>query len=87
MAVSGVFAAMLHQADPPSAHLDRFVLEQRPPRAAWPVDASPDLVYELHDFVKRQSAPCRYPRQVDFVENLTRAETGKLRQMAETCAS
>ncbi|MNN68435.1 Benzoate--CoA ligase [compost metagenome] len=42
----------------------------------------------LQDYVKRQIAPYKYPRRIEFVPALPRTETGKLqrfrlRQMAE----
>jgi 2-aminobenzoate-CoA ligase len=52
-----------------------------------PEDATPATVRELQDFVKREIAPYKYPRAVEFVASLPRTETGKLqrfklRQMA-----
>jgi 2-aminobenzoate-CoA ligase len=40
----------------------------------------PDLVKELQDFVKREIAPYKYPRQVEFVSELPRTATGKLQR-------
>jgi 2-aminobenzoate-CoA ligase len=50
-------------------------------------EASASLATELQDFVKREIAPYKYPRAIEFVANLPRTETGKLqrfrlRQMA-----
>jgi len=49
--------------------------------------ASPDLVTQLQDHVKTTLAPYKYPRDIEFVSQLPRTETGKLqrfrlRQMA-----
>ena len=44
------------------------------------VSASPALVKELQDFVKREIAPYKYPRAIEFVERLPRTETGKLQR-------
>jgi 2-aminobenzoate-CoA ligase len=41
---------------------------------------SPDLVAELQDHVKRELAPYKYPRAIDFVERLPRTETGKIQR-------
>ena len=54
-------------------------------------DASDDTVKELQDFVKAQIAPFKYPRAVEFVDDLPRTETGKvqrfrLRQQEEEAA-
>ena len=45
-----------------------------------PAVPSPDLVGELQDFVKRELAPYKYPRAVEFVERLPRTETGKIQR-------
>ena len=38
------------------------------------------LVGELQDFVKRELAPYKYPRAIEFVERLPRTETGKIQR-------
>lgn len=45
-------------------------------------DAAPcdELVKELQDFVKREIAPYKYPRRIQFVEQLPRTATGKLQR-------
>jgi 2-aminobenzoate-CoA ligase len=43
-------------------------------------DASDDLAVELQDHVKAILAPYKYPRAVEFVEELPRTETGKIRR-------
>jgi 2-aminobenzoate-CoA ligase len=40
----------------------------------------PELVKELQDFVKREIAPYKYPRAIEFVDALPRTETGKLQR-------
>ena len=47
------------------------------------------LIATLQDYVKQEAAPYKYPREIEFVEQLPRTETGKLqrfvlRKMAET---
>ena len=39
------------------------------------------LAPELQEFVKKELAPYKYPRQVEFVEKLPRTETGKIRRV------
>jgi 2-aminobenzoate-CoA ligase len=34
----------------------------------------------LQEFVKAQIAPYKYPREVEFVDNLPRTETGKVQR-------
>ena len=40
------------------------------------------LATELQDHVKREIAPYKYPRAVEFVAQLPKTETGKLRRFA-----
>ncbi len=42
--------------------------------------AGEPLVRELQDWVKRQIAPYKYPRAVEFVDALPRTETGKVQR-------
>jgi 2-aminobenzoate-CoA ligase len=48
----------------------------------------PQLAKELQDFVKREIAPYKYPRRVEFVDALPRTATGKLQRyrLRETSA-
>jgi 2-aminobenzoate-CoA ligase len=41
-------------------------------------DGSDALVVELQDFVKARIAPYKYPRAIEFIDELPRTETGKL---------
>ncbi|HEX2191161.1 MAG TPA: benzoate-CoA ligase family protein [Longimicrobiaceae bacterium] len=43
-------------------------------------EAGPEMAKELQDFVKREIAPYKYPRQVEFVDALPRTQTGKLQR-------
>ena len=47
---------------------------------------SPELVIELQEHVKRETAPYKYPRIVDFVEELPKTPSGKIKR-AELRAS
>jgi 2-aminobenzoate-CoA ligase len=42
---------------------------------------SPALVTALQDHVKRELAPFKYPREIDFIPSLPRTETGKIRRV------
>jgi 2-aminobenzoate-CoA ligase len=42
--------------------------------------AGPDLVKTLQEHVKREIAPYKYPRAVEFVPSLPRTQTGKLQR-------
>ena len=43
--------------------------------------AGPELVKELQDHVKRVTAPYKYPRVIEFVEELPKTISGKIRRM------
>lgn len=43
--------------------------------------AGPDLVKEIQDFVKRMTAPYKYPRVVEFVDELPKTISGKIRRV------
>jgi 2-aminobenzoate-CoA ligase len=45
------------------------------------VAPSPALISELQDHVKRELAPYKYPRAIEFVPSLPRTETGKIRRV------
>jgi 2-aminobenzoate-CoA ligase len=61
--------------DPERGHIVKAFIVLRDPSAA-----GPDMVGELQDFVKREIAPYKYPRAIEFVEQLPRTETGKLQR-------
>jgi 2-aminobenzoate-CoA ligase len=44
------------------------------------VTAAPELARTLQDFVKTQIAPYKYPREIEFVDELPRTTTGKLQR-------
>jgi 2-aminobenzoate-CoA ligase len=41
---------------------------------------SETLIRELQDFVKQNIAPYKYPRQIEFINNLPKTETGKIQR-------
>lgn len=42
--------------------------------------ATPELAKEIQDFVKRETAPYKYPRRIAFVADLPRTTTGKIQR-------
>lgn len=42
---------------------------------------NPDLIKELQDHVKRLTAPYKYPRQIEFIEELPKTTSGKIRRV------
>jgi acetyl-CoA synthetase len=43
-------------------------------------DGSPELAKELQDFVKQNTAPYKYPREIHFVDELPKTVSGKIRR-------
>jgi len=41
---------------------------------------SPELARELQDFVKKNTAPYKYPRWIEFIETLPKTATGKIKR-------
>ena len=46
------------------------------------VEASDELIKELQEFVKHETAPYKYPRIIEFVEQLPKTINGKIRRAA-----
>ena len=44
-------------------------------------EPSPELARELQDFVKQQTAPYKYPREIHFVDELPKTVSGKIRRV------
>ncbi len=43
--------------------------------------ADPNLIKELQDYVKELTAPYKYPRKIEFVEDLPKTTSGKIRRI------
>jgi 2-aminobenzoate-CoA ligase len=43
-------------------------------------EASDDMKKELQDFVRKELAPYKYPRKIEFVQSLPKTSTGKIRR-------
>jgi len=41
----------------------------------------PEVAAALQDHVRRELAPYKYPREIEFVQSLPRTETGKVRRV------
>lgn len=46
-----------------------------------PEEASEQLVKELQEHVKRVTAPYKYPREIEFVSDLPKTTSGKIRRV------
>ncbi|WP_439025662.1 acyl-CoA synthetase [Haloarchaeobius sp. DT45] len=44
-------------------------------------EGSDDLVAEIQDFVKAETAPYKYPRRIEFVDELPKTSSGKIRRI------
>ena len=44
------------------------------------VEGSEELVEELQDFVKDRIAPYKYPRAIEFIDELPKTQTGKVQR-------
>ncbi|GHT53819.1 acetyl-CoA synthetase [Bacteroidia bacterium] len=49
--------------------------------AQYKAKAGPDLIKEIQDHVKNVTAPYKYPRIIDFVEELPKTISGKIRRV------
>ena len=47
----------------------------------WKPKASPELVKELQEHVKHATAPYKYPRIIEFVDELPKTISGKIRRV------
>jgi 2-aminobenzoate-CoA ligase len=68
-------SAVVAAADPTRGFIVKAFVVLRPERAP-----SPELAGELQEHVKRELAPYKYPRAVEFVDRLPRTETGKIQR-------
>ena len=48
---------------------------------AWKPKAGPELVKELQNHVKHVTAPYKYPRIIEFVDELPKTISGKIRRV------
>ena len=47
----------------------------------WKGKESPELIKELQEHVKRETAPYKYPRIIEFVNELPKTISGKIRRV------
>jgi acetyl-CoA synthetase len=44
-------------------------------------EGSDDLVTEIQEFMKEETAPYKYPRRIEFVDDLPKTSSGKIRRI------
>jgi acetyl-CoA synthetase len=49
--------------------------------AQYKAQAGPELIKEIQDYVKTTTAPYKYPRIIEFVEELPKTISGKIRRV------
>ena len=69
-------AAVVASPDPVRGFIPKAFVVVKPGVAA---DVA--LAGNLQQFVKQELAPCQYPREIEFVSELPRTETGKIRRV------
>jgi 2-aminobenzoate-CoA ligase len=67
--------AVVAAPDPQRGHVVKAFVVLRDP-----ADAGVETAKKMQDFVKAEIAPYKYPRQIEFVDDLPRTETGKLQR-------
>ena len=69
-------SAVVAAPDPTRGFITKAFIVLKPGRGP-----SEELRLELQEHVKKELAPYKYPRQIEFVEKLPRTETGKIRRV------
>jgi acetyl-CoA synthetase len=73
-------AAVVGKPDPLRGHLIKAYVTLRPGRTA-----APGLVQEIQDVARRIVGDHAYPREVEFLENLPKTESGKIQRFKLRC--
>ncbi len=73
--------AVVESAVVASPHPDRGAIVKAFVKLRPDTAETPDLVRELQDHVKRVTAPYKYPREIEFVAELPKTVSGKIRRV------
>lgn len=73
--------AVLESAVVASPHPERGSIVKAFVKLRPGVAASPALIHELQEHVKRTTAPYKYPREIEFVDELPKTVSGKIRRV------
>jgi acetyl-CoA synthetase/medium-chain acyl-CoA synthetase len=69
-------SAAVASPDPIRGHVVKAFIKLRPG-----VEPSDQLAHELQEHVKRVTAPYKYPREIEFTDDLPRTVSGKIRRV------
>ena len=73
--------AVVESAVVPSPDEDRGSVVKAYVVVGQDYEASDELARELQDFCKAQTAPYKYPRRIEFIEELPKTTSGKIRRV------
>lgn len=73
--------AVIESAVVASPHPDRGAIVKAFVKLRSGHGGTPELVRELQEHVKRVTAPYKYPREIEFVEDLPKTVSGKIRRV------
>jgi acetyl-CoA synthetase/medium-chain acyl-CoA synthetase len=74
-------AAVVESAVVASPHPDRGAIVKAFVKLRAGIAGTSELVRELQDHVKRVTAPYKYPREIEFVDELPKTVSGKIRRV------
>jgi len=74
-------AAVVESAVVASPHPDRGAIVKAFVKLRPGTAGTPELIKELQDHVKRVTAPYKYPREIEFVDELPKTVSGKIRRV------
>jgi acetyl-CoA synthetase len=64
-----------------SPHEERGAIVKAFVRLRPGIAETPELVRELQEHVKRVTAPYKYPREIEFIDELPKTVSGKIRRV------
>jgi acetyl-CoA synthetase len=74
-------SAVIESAVVASPHPDRGAIVKAFVKLQPGITGTPELVRELQEHVKRVTAPYKYPREIEFIDELPKTVSGKIRRV------